>query len=94
MHVEVDLVANTIYMFTTDFATYVYSDTVIGSGGGTTTMGSTGRLTFGCLTSPAAQLFNNLVCHCANLVRPIFAPFSRKIAPYDTLLYHFRGIKI
>ena len=43
----------------------------------------------GCLNNPDSPLTNDLQCTCGTISRAIFAPFSRKVAPYDTLAYMF-----
>ena len=74
-------------MFYSDFSTFTYENTVTTAGATVTPMGSGGQLIFGCMPNSM-----NMQCTCGNMIRAIFAPFSRKVAPYDTLGYLFKGI--
>ena len=86
IHVEFDAAAQQIYIFYTDFSTFAYEKTETGSGVTNVPMGSNGKLIFGCIPNS-----NNMQCASGKISRPIFAPFSRKVTPYDTLAYMFKG---
>ena len=55
-------------------------------------MGSGGQVIVGSLTNPAGQIQNNMQSTCGSTNRIIFAPFSRKVAPYDTFAFLLKGI--
>ncbi len=86
---EFDASASQIYIFSTDFATYLYQNTVTTAGATVTPMGSNGQLFFGCMNGVV-----DMSCTCGDIFRPIFAPYSMKVAPYDTLAFQLGGRRL
>lgn len=86
IHIELDAAAQKIYIFYTDYYTFRYENTVTGTGIANIPMGSNGKLIFGCIPNSI-----NMQCASGQTSRPIFAPYSRKTTPYDTLGFLFKG---
>ncbi len=86
---EFDASASQIYLFSTDFRTFLYQNTVTTAGATVTPMGPNGQLFFGCMNGVV-----DMSCTCGYIFRPVFAPYSMKVAPYDTFAFLFGGRRL
>ena len=75
-------------------STYVYDQSSTTGSPGTSAMGSGGQLMLGGIAGSAGQVQYNMLTTCGTNQRVIFAPFSRKVSPYDTFAYMLSGTSV